>query len=398
MMISTINKGRFQTLALTLFCQGTQAVALAGLPLMLPLIRQDLELTYSQAGSLGAASLLIYALMQFPVGYLSDRHSPRKMVALGSLGMMSLSILLGFSRQYWQFLGIQFLWGFFSSFIFTPAMSVYIGWFSAQRRNTATALPLIGPSLGIVAVNFLFPVIVNRWDTWRMPFIVFGIAGIIFAFGLLLFGRDAASGRTPVKFRWDSVAELFRYSQVRVCYILQFIRFGIVQGIAFWLPSLLINEKQFTLQLAGLIIALQAVILAPSNIAGGYLSDRFKKPVLIIGVSMVMLGLTTGLLVTLRSPAAVIAAVFVNAVFIQMYFGPLFTLAVEKLGPEKTGVSNGVSNMFAIFGGLAAAYWMGVIRDATGSFEWGFYSICLLCGAGLILTLVLARMRRNEKK
>jgi sugar phosphate permease len=390
------SRGRNSTLALTFLCQSTQAVSLAGLPLLLPLIRQDLGINFSQAGSLASASLLIYALMQIPAGYLSDRRSPRTLVAIGTLGMMGLSLLLGLTRQYWQLLVIQLFWGFFSSFIFTPAMSVFIGWFSSERRTTATALPLVGPSLGIVAINLLFPVIVNHFDTWRLPFVIFGGVGVICALGLLFFGREAPSRRPPMAFRWDIIREVFRYGQVWVCYLLQFVRFGIVQGISFWLPSLLLNEKQFPLQLAGTVIALQAVVLAPSNILGAYFSDRFKKPTLVIGVSMLMLGISTALLVVLKSAGLVIAAVLVNAVFIQMYFGPLFTLAIEKLGAEKTGISNGVSNMFAIFGGLVAAYLMGFLRDTTGSFEWGFYSICILAGLGLVLTFILARVRNRN--
>jgi MFS family permease len=261
-------KGRPRTLALTFLCQSAQAISLAGFPLLLPLIRQDLALTFSQAGSLASANLLVYALMQIPAGYFSDRRSPRKMVAIGSLGMMGLSVLLAFSRQYWQLLGIEFLWGFFGSFVFTPAMSVYISWFSPQRRTTATALPVVGPSLGLVAINLLFPVIANRYDTWRLPFVIAGIVGIVLALGLLLFGREAPSRRTPEKFRPDLIRELFRYTQVWICYILQFIRFSIVQGIGFWLPSLLLVEKGFPLQLAGTVIALQAIVIAPSNILG----------------------------------------------------------------------------------------------------------------------------------
>ena len=127
-----------------------------------------------------------------------------------------------------------------------------------------------------------------------------------------------------------------------------------------------------------------------------YLSDRFKRPLMVIGISMVMLLVTTGLLVPLNSAGLIIAVIFINAIFLQAYFGPLFTLAVEILGPDKTGVSNGVSNMFAIFGGLATTYLMGVLRDITGSFEFGIYSICILCAIGLILTLILETMRKKK--
>lgn len=397
MAVNEPTRGRLLTLALTLLCQGTQAISLSGLPLLLSLIRQDLGLSFAQAGGLASASLLVYAIMQIPAGYLSDRRSPRKLVVIGTLGMMGLSVLLGFTREYWQLLGIQLLWGFFSSFIFTPAMSVFIRWFSPERRTTATAIPSIGPSIGILAIGLLFPMIANRYDTWRLPFILFGVAGIIFALLLLVLGRDASTRAVPaVKFRVDIFKEIFRYKQVWICYCLQFIRFSIVQGIGFWLPSLLVDEKQFTLQLAGTIIAIQMILGAPANIFGAYFSDRFKKPALVIGVSMVMLGTTTGLLVILNSIALIITVLIINAIFIQMYFGPLFTLAVEVLGQDKTGISNGVSNMFAIFGGLVTAYLMGVLRDATGAFEWGFYTICFLCAIGLILTFILAILRKTK--
>jgi predicted MFS family arabinose efflux permease len=363
---------------------------------MLPLIRQDLGLTYVQAGSLASANLLVYALMQFPAGYLSDRYSPRRLVIIGVVGLMSLSILLALTQNYWQVLGIEFFWGFFSSFMFTPAMSVFIRWFSPQRHTTASTLPVVGTSLGVFIVNLLFPMISSHYSSWRQPFMVFGAAGIVFALGLLIFGREAASRGTGAKLRRAIIRELFRHKQLWMCYGLQFIRFAIVQGIMFWLPTLLINEKQFPLQLAGALIAVQGIVTGASNIFGGYLAERFKKPTLAIGVSMVMLSITTGLLVTLNSIGLVIVVIIINAVFIQAYFGPLFTLAVEAIGPEKTGISNGVSNMFAIFGGLSAAYLMGVLRDTTGSFEWGFYSICILCAIGLLLTLILEKVRHTE--
>jgi nitrate/nitrite transporter NarK len=394
--MTVANKGRFQTLILTSLCLTVHAVPLAGLPLLLPLIRQDLGLTYAQSGSLGSANLLVYALMQIPAGYLADRYSPRKMIVIGVLGLMGLSLLLSTTGQYWQLLGIEFLWGFFSSLIFTPSMSLFTRWFSAEHRGTATTLPVLGMSIGVFAVNLLFPLIANRADSWRPPFLAFGIFGIVMALVLFIFGRDAAASRAPAKFHLDTIRDLFRYKQAWLCYGLQFVRFSIVQGILFWLPSLLVDEKQFALQLTGIVIAIQSILTAAANIFGGYLGDRFKKPTLVIGVSMVMLIISTGLLLPLHSMALVILVVLVNAVFLQAYFGPLFTLAVEILGPEKIGIANGVSNMFAIFGGLFTAYLMGFLRDATGAFEWGFYSICLLGGVGLILTFILQKVRQGK--
>ena len=50
-----MNKERFVTISLTVLCQSFQAVSIGGIALFLPLIRRDLGLTFTQAGSLAAA-------------------------------------------------------------------------------------------------------------------------------------------------------------------------------------------------------------------------------------------------------------------------------------------------------------------------------------------------------
>ena len=76
-----------------------------------------------------------------------------------------------------------------------------------------------------------------------------------------------------------------------------------------------------------------------------------------------------------------------------MYFGPLFAIPVEVLGVEKAGISTGFGNMFANLGGLIATYILGTLKDITGGFAAGFHYITGLAIAGLILTLILTRMR-----
>jgi sugar phosphate permease len=188
---------------------------------------------------------------------------------------------------------------------------------------------------------------------------------------------------------------LFRYKVMWVCGAIQYIRFGVVQGITYWLPSFLVDEKGLPLQLSGFIIATQVVLMSPSNIVGGYISDRLKNPILVIGVSLSALGITTGLLITAHNLILLVALIFINAIFLQTYFGPLFSIPVEILGVPKAGISTGFSNLFANIGGFTAAYLLGALKDRSGAFKPGFFAICGACFLGLVLTFILARMRRE---
>jgi sugar phosphate permease len=180
-----------------------------------------------------------------------------------------------------------------------------------------------------------------------------------------------------------------------VCGILQFIRFGTIQGITYWIPSLLISEKGLSLQYTGFIVAVQVVLIAASNVLGGYVSDRLRNPILVIDVSLIVLGITTVLLVRSSVTSLTIVMVLVNGAFLQMYFGPLFSLPVDILGARKAGISTGFSNFFASVGGFSATYLLGALKDTTGTFRYGFYVIAGACFIGLIFTILLAKWRQK---
>src|SRR5512136_1557439 len=107
-----LKRTRRTTVGLTVFCQSFQALSIGGLALFLPLIRQDLNLTFTQGGSLASAITIVYAFMQIPMGYLADRFSPKRLFVIGLLGTVSLSLTLGLVTNYWQALANQILAGF----------------------------------------------------------------------------------------------------------------------------------------------------------------------------------------------------------------------------------------------------------------------------------------------
>jgi sugar phosphate permease len=180
-----------------------------------------------------------------------------------------------------------------------------------------------------------------------------------------------------------------------LCGGIQYIRLAVFQGITFWLPSLLIDEKGLSLQAAGLVIAFRGLMFPPTNIIGGYLSDRLKKPTALIGFSLLILAITTILIVRTDHMFLLVLFIALNALFLQVYFGPLFALPIERYGAHMMGSLSGFGNFFANLGGITFSFLIGVIKDKTGLFESGFYAISLACILGIVLTLFVEKMRRD---
>ena len=391
---SQTKKDRAMTVSLTVLCQSFQAVSVGGIALLLPLIRQDLGLSFTQGGSLAAVTTLVYALMQIPAGFLSDRFSPKRLFVIGILGTTVLTLTFGLVANYQQAMINQVLSGFFRALLFTPGLALLTGWFPSNRRATATGLYLIGGMSGSVIFNIIGPLIVAASD-WRVAFVSVSALGILSALILLKYGKESPSQPDRRKGPISDVIRLFSYRLMWLCGGLQFIRYATMQGITYWLPSLLMTEVGVSLQVTGAIVAVQAVLIAPSNVVGGYVSDRLKNPLLVITVSLIILGITAALMVSIHNIVWLLVVIFINAIFLQMYFGPLFAIPVEILGVRKAGISTGFSNLFANIGGFSATYLLGSIKDNTGMFKYGFLTIMGICFIGLLLTYALFRMRRS---
>ena len=114
-----------------------------------------------------------------------------------------------------------------------------------------------------------------------------------------------------------------------------------------------------------------------------------------IAFSLAMLAVTSLLMVVVQNWIVLIAVVCVNSTFIQFYFGPLFAVPIEMLGPRRAGISSGFSNTFANIGGFASTLGMGVIKDQTGSFTLAFVLLAACCVLGIAFTGYLALIKRH---
>ena len=74
------------SVSLVFLCNCVNALCTGGIALFLPLIREDLHITFTQAGLLSVAATATYALGQIPAGFLTDRFGPKRLFFIGVIG------------------------------------------------------------------------------------------------------------------------------------------------------------------------------------------------------------------------------------------------------------------------------------------------------------------------
>lgn len=380
------------TVGLVVLCQVAHFLTLAAMPLLLPLIREDLGINFTQAGALSAAGMLSYALAQVPAGYLSDRFGPRRLIFIGLLGWSVLSLAFGLIHAFWLALATLFVAGAFRALLFAPGLVLLSSWFPPQRRATAMSLLLLGGTCGSILLALAGPYFAQGYG-WRATFIALAALGIGTAclYGALAKEKPRSRQRKPISA--SDFLEISRLPIMWVCSWLQFVRFAAVMGFNFWLPSFLVADRGFSLPAAGLVMAMSAALTAPSNTLGAYVSDRLRNPPLVIGGALAVLAGAAALLPAVESTPLLLAVIAVYSIFLGFYFGPLFLVPVEVLGSRIAGTTIGFSNLFANIGGFVCVYALGAVKDWAGSFAWGFIGISGACLAGVALAMVLSGMR-----
>ncbi|HSD99651.1 MAG TPA: MFS transporter [Burkholderiales bacterium] len=381
-----------RTVALVVFSQIVHWLTIAGIPLLLPLIRADLQISFTQAGLLSVAATLAYGLMQIPAGYLADRFGPGRPFFVGLFGWSAMCIAFGMVHAYWLALVTLLVAGAFRALLFAPGLALLASWFPPARRATAMSLFMLGGFSGSILIALAGPPLAERYG-WRAAFIAFAVLGVSAALLFRGFARDRPHTQPARRVAVAEVLTLARFPIMWVCSSLQFVRFTVTTAFNFWLPSLLVADRGLSVQAAGLVMAMSAALMAPSSTLGGYVSDRLRNPPLVIGAALAILACTNAALATVESIPLLLVVIAINSVFLQFYFGPLFVVPMEALGPRFAGTATGFGNLFANIGGLSTAYALGVVKDHAGSFAWGFVGVSGVCLAGVALAVMLARMR-----
>lgn len=379
------------SVALIVLCQSSQALVTGGIALFLPLIRGDLQLSYAQGGALAASSTFTYALMQVPVGVLADRINTKRLFLVGLLGVNVLACGFAALSSFPWLVVNQAVSGVFRSMAFAPGLILIGRQFSSSKQATAMGLYVAGGFSSSIVLNLVGPLLVGPWG-WRNVFLLCAGVGVVTLVLYALVGDAGEENRVRRQPPLRELPALLRRPVVWVTGVVQFVRLATTHGVTMWLPTFVVVQKGFSIQTAGFLVAMASALTAPSNIMGGYVADRTGRPLAVVGVSLSVVALSLVGLVLVSSLPLLVVMVAVNAVVIQLYFGPLFSIPIQFLGRQVAGAISGFGNFCANLGGFVAVSVLGAVKDATGSFTVGFAMLAGLCLVGIGAVAVLRRL------
>lgn len=239
-----------------------------------PLMTDELKLDPKQFGLVLSAFFWVYAPAQLLVGWLVDRFSVYRLMALGVLLWAASTLLMGLAGGFASLLVLRVMLGVGETVAFPGGSKIIARHVPPESRGLANAALALGIALG-PAVGTLAGGIILASFGWRPIFVTFGLVTVLWLAPWQLTARKFAAeksveARVPVRFltrRWSLWAmSIAHFASNYVFYFL----LG-------WLPLYLTKSRGLPIREMTLIATLGYAVQAVAAFGCGAWSDRWTR-------------------------------------------------------------------------------------------------------------------------
>ena len=244
---------------------------------LLPFIRDEFFLDYTQAGFLVSAFTITYGLSHLPSGWFLDRIGTRKLILLSISGAALFGFIVGLTSNYFIMVISLVCMGILGGG-YHPAASLLISSsFKHKYRGRALGIHQIGGT----ASFFLSPlraVGIAYYLNWRGSFLIISIFnivyGIIFFLALMRVRQKKNIEKTTMENRGKST---LGYRFLIISILMGIIIQAIVYSSLTFIPFYTIDNLGGDEKTAALFLSIANSSGLWAGPLGGYLSDRWSK-------------------------------------------------------------------------------------------------------------------------
>ncbi len=361
---------------------------------LLPMIRRDFALNYTQSGFVTSAFSLAYGIGQLPAGWLADRIGARILITISICGVALAGILVGLSPTYVILIAFLAIMGILGGGYHPASPPLVAASVEPKNRGRALGFHMIGGSASFFLTPLIAAAIATTWG-WRGSFITLAIPAM--AFGIVfyvLLGRWEGTKKTEpteITDHKETPPAPHRLRHLAPFIVLSAFTGAVTISVISFIPLFAVDRFGAS---EGVAAALVAVIYSAGlwvSPLGGYLSDRLGTVPVTIAVSLI-----TGpviYLLNLVSYGLSFGALLLVIGIVMYIRMPSAEAHIISQTPERYR-----STVLGIyyFGGMEGA---GIVTPIVGYLidQFGFYSTFTIAGIALVVvTLLCALLLRGK--
>jgi len=353
----------------------TFSFCLQTVPPLMRLLVADFQISFTQAGLLMGLFTLPALLVALPSGVLLDRYGARRIALFAAVLLLLGNLLAALAVNYlWLALG-RFIAGSGAAVVMVVAPQVVASAFRQQGLGLAMGLFNISVPLGTMMALYGVALLLPSWG-WQSAFWLDLLLSLLLLLLVLLFYPKQVSS-APSGSASDSVWQGLASIPMTLLWLalcLGFYSMGAMQFFSF-APAFYQAEGVSEAR-AGLLASLPmlpSLLLAPLF---GWISDRIGLRWLFVVVGS--LGVAAVLLILPLDDLGGVFYPLLLGLFLALMVPTIYSMPPDLLPPERLGLAYGLLSMAFGVGGLSGSLLVGMARDWSGDYQWGFQWMALL--------------------
>ena len=369
---------------------------LVSLGAILPLIRSEFGLSYTQIGILAFSLSALSTVGSVPMGFISDRMNQLRLISYMFFVMAALAPLLLLTRNVvllFLLLGLLRL----CMAIFHPAAQTHLSRRYSTKRGAVFGLFEVGGSLGMIIAPSLAVGIAYVWG-WESVYAAYALPSLLLAFGILRVtqGRaylsDNSKSKSAVRFR-EGLKTILSSRRLRLIFGTQGAYACIFAVTLSYFCIFLVDLHEFTVLRASYLLTLLLCGGVLGRFVGGRTSDRWGRN-RIMGLSFALLVPFLLLFSFVQGWPVLAVLSFFFGLILHMIL-PVITASIGDHATGEVGLTYGMQSLVGSGCGSMCSLLAGILADVFG-ITVIFLFLTGACFVGLACTYLLAIENRTN--
>ena len=373
----------------------------------MPYIKEEFSLSPTMQGLILSSFFWSYALLQVPGGWLLDRYGPRKVITGALFGWGFFQGIIGLATGGISLIIARLGLGAMETPVSPSGAKLSSTWLTKSERGRGAVIMDAGSPLGVAVGGIVVAHLIILFDSWRVTFVVVGLFTMLLGIVAWRVLRDRPTEHPKVdQAERDYIIEGNRNSLTEpddttptkglgiswftmIAIMVGRASWGMVYwGLLTWGPSYLAQAQGLNLASIGNSTFVIFILGTLGCLFSGFFVDYLVKKGVTHNVALKSMLSVSGIvglgvlyaLSTTKDPVIAVSLLSVAAFF--MMFGSLYWSFLAILAPkDRVGLVGGMMNMANSCAGILVPILVGVILQATGSYEsvLVYFAVCAGC-------------------
>lgn len=404
-------KVRWKIFLMMLFLIAVNYIDRASLSVAMPMIAKEFDLSPAIQGLLMSSFFWTYAFMQIPGGMLADRFGPRVVIVCSTLGWGFFQAIAAACTGWVSLLITRLGLGASEAPIYPAGGKLNGIWMTQNERGRGATLLDGGAPLGAALGALIIAGLLTHFDSWRVSFVVAGVgtmiagvfawwyirnhprehAGVNEAEAAFIEEAHAADLAAEPAHASGKVMDFFKYRSVWGMFFGWMCFNALFYGLLTWMPTYLSKVHGMDIKQMGGAVFIMFFSGFVGEMVGGWIADKWKAAgasqakVLrtLFGIASIIATIAIYNVARFKDPVTIVILLSVTLFFLR--WCGLFWCVPSILGTRKrVGFLGGVMNLGGNFAGIGVPILVGLIVQATGSYDMAMM-LFAAAGAGLFI-------------